>query len=158
MQIRTFLGVIALGLLLTGGALALVATSNHEEEPAFVAVTHLLSAWSFILGGLVAWRRRPENRFGQLLTAVGMTAFIGALAESNSSLPFTLGWVFGGVFIAVFIHALLAFPRGYLETRIVFAIVGVAYAALTVGSLVTSFFDDVSDDCDGCPANAFLLV
>ncbi len=158
MRRRTVLGVLALGLLLTAGALALVVTSDHEEEPVFIAVTQLLSAWSFILGGLVAWMRRPENRFGPLLAAVGMTVFIGALAESNKSLPFTLGWVFGGIFIAVFIHALLAFPRGYLETKIVFAIVAVAYLALTAGSLLASFFDDVSDDCPDCPANAFLIV
>ena len=66
--------------------------------------------------------------------------------------------MFGGVFIAVFIHALLAFPRGYLETRIVFSIVAVAYVALTAGSLLASLFDDFSDDCAGCPPNAFLIV
>jgi PAS domain S-box-containing protein len=158
MRKLTVAGVLALGLLLTAGALLLIVTSEHEEQPAFVGVTQLLSAWSFILGGLVAWARRPENRFGQLLTLVGMTVFIGALGESNHSLPFTIGFVFGGVFIAVFIHALLAFPRGYLETRIVFAIVAVAYLALTAGSLLVSFFDDFSDDCAGCPPNAFLIV
>jgi PAS domain S-box-containing protein len=151
-------GVIALGLLLSGGAVALVLTSNHEDDLVFVIAALLLSAWSFILGGLLAWARRPENRFGPLLVAVGLTVFIGALSASNSSLPFTLGYVFGGVFIAVFIHALMAFPRGYLETRIVYAIVAVAYLALTVGSLLASLFDDVSRDCPDCPPNAFLIV
>ena len=158
MRKLTVAGVLALGLLLTAGALLLIVTSDHEEQPALAAVTQLLGAWSFILGGLVAWARRPDNRFGPLLTAVGMTVFIGALEESNHSLPFTLGWVFGGVFVAVFIHALLAFPRGYLETRMVFSIVAVAYVALTAGSLLASFFDDFSDDCTGCPPNAFLIV
>ena len=87
-----------------------------------------------------------------------MTTFIGALSLSNESIPFTLGWTFGGLFIAVFIHALLAFPRGYLESRLAYSIVGVGYGALTVGALVSSFFDDVSDECPDCPANAFLLV
>jgi PAS domain S-box-containing protein len=151
-------GVVALGLLLTAGALVVVLTSDHADDPVFLIVTLLMSAWSFILGGLFAWARRPDNRFGPLLIAVGLTVFIGALSESNHSLPFTLGYVFGGVFIAVFIHALLAFPRGYLETRIVFLIVGIAYFALTVGSLLTSLFDDVSDKCAGCPANAFLIT
>jgi PAS domain S-box-containing protein len=151
-------GVIALGLLLSAGAVALVLASDHEEEKIFVIVTLLLTAWSFILGGLLAWVRRPDNRFGPLLIAVGLTVFIGALGASNSSLPFTVGYVFGGLFIAVFIHALMAFPRGYLETRIVYAIVAVAYLALTVGSLVASFFDDVSRDCADCPSNAFLIV
>jgi PAS domain S-box-containing protein len=151
-------GVIVLGLLLTAGAIVLVLGSDHEEEPVFVAVAYALAAWSFILGGLFAWARRPDNRFGPLLIAVGLTVFIGALAQSNASLPFTIGYVFGGVFIAVFIHALLAFPRGYLETRLVYAIVAIAYLALTLGALLTSLFDDVSDDCADCPPNAFLIV
>jgi PAS domain S-box-containing protein len=158
MRRLTAAGVIGLGLVLTAAALVLVVTSDHEEEPIFVAVTQGLSAWSFILGGLLAWARRPENRFGPLLVAVGLTVFIGALAESNASIPFTVGYVFGGVFIAVFIHALLVFPRGYLETRLVYAIVAYAYFALTAGALLTSFFDDVSTDCSECPANAFLIV
>ena len=158
MRRLTAAGVIGLGLLLTAGALVLVLESNHEEDPVFVAVTQLLSAWAFILGGLFAWARRPDNRFGPLLTAVGLTVFIGALYESNSSLPFTLGYVFGGVFIAVFVHALLVFPRGYLETKLVFAIVAIAYVALTAGSLLSSFFDDPAEDCADCPPNAFLLV
>ena len=151
-------GVIALGLLLSAGAVALVLASDHEEEKVFVIVTLLLSAWSFILGGLLAWARRPDNRFGPLLCAVGLTVFIGALGASNSSLPFTVGFVFGGLFIAVFIHALMAFPRGYLETRIVYAIVAIAYLALTVGTFAVSLFYDVSRDCAECPSNAFLIV
>ena len=158
MRRLTAAGVIGLGLLLTAGALLLIFEGDHEEEPVFVAVTLLLASWSFILGGVFAWARRPDNRFGPLLTAVGLTVFIGALEQSNNSLLFTLGYVFGGVFIAVFIHALLAFPRGYLETRLVYAIVAVAYLALTAGSLLASFFDNVQDDCPDCPQNAFMIV
>ena len=158
MRRLTAAGVIGLGLLLTAGALLLVLNSDHEEEPVFVAVAYVLAAWSFILGGLFAWGRRPDNRFGPLLVAVGLTVFIGALEQSNASVPFTLGYVFGGVFIAVFIHALLVFPRGYLETRLVFAIVAIAYLALTVGALLTSLFDDLSQECPDCPPNAFLIV
>jgi PAS domain S-box-containing protein len=154
----TAAAVVGLGLLLTAGSLMLVFGSDHEDRPVFVAMTHLLGAWSFILGGLVAWARRPDNRFGLLLTAVGMMVFIGALSESNESIPFTLGWTFGGLFIAVFIHALLAFPRGYLESWLAYSIVGVAYGVLTFGALLSSFFDEVSDDCADCPANAFLIV
>ncbi len=150
--------VIGLGLLLSACALALVSTSNHEDQPAFATVFSLVGAWSFILGGLLALKRRPDNRFGVLMTIVGLTVFIGALGASNNSLLFTLGWVFGGAFIAVFVHALLAFPRGYLETRLVYTLVGTAYAVLTIGSLVASFFDDVSTKCADCPENAFLIV
>ena len=158
MRRRTFAGVIGLGLLLSAGTLALLLTSDHQEAPAFAVTAQLLGAWSFILGGLVAWARRPDNRFGPLLTAVGLTVFVAALGASNNSIPFTVGWTFGGIFIAVFVHALLAFPRGYLETRLVYAIVGIAYFSLTVGSLLTSFFDDPDRSCSECPENALLIV
>ena len=156
MRRLTVAGVVGLGLLLTAGALALVLASNHEEDPIFRATAYLLMAWSFIGAGIVAWMRRPDNPFGQLMTAVGMTVFLGALGAANDSIPFTLGYVFGGIFIAVFIHALLAFPRGYLETRLVYGIVTTAYLILTVGSLLTAFFDDVADDCAGVPGERLL--
>jgi PAS domain S-box-containing protein len=92
------------------------------------------------------------------MTAVGMAVFFGALGASNESIPFSIGYAFGGIFIAIFIHALLAFPRGYLETRLVYGIVTTAYLILTVGSFASTLFDDVSDTCRECPDNAFLIV
>ncbi|MGH3015053.1 MAG: PAS domain-containing sensor histidine kinase, partial [Gaiellaceae bacterium] len=39
-----------------------------------------------------------------------------------------------------------------------YSIVSVGYGVLTFGALLSSFFDDVSDECPDCPANAFLIV
>jgi PAS domain S-box-containing protein len=158
MRRLTVAAVLALGVLLSAGALSLVLTSVHEENPVFTATAFMIMAWSFILGGIVAWMRRPDNGFGRLMTAVGMAVFFGALGTANESIPFTLGYAFGGLFIAIFIHALLAFPRGYLETRLVYGIVTTAYLILTAGSFLSTLFDDVSDNCPECPANAFLIV
>jgi PAS domain S-box-containing protein len=155
---RLSAGVIGLGLLLTAGSLALFFESDHLDWPGLAAAASLTAAWSFILGGLLIWARRPDNQVGALLTVVGLAVFVGTLGAANSSLLYTIGWVFGHVFIAVFIHALLSFPRGYLETRLVYAVVAVGYGTLTVGALVTSFFDDPTRTCSDCPANAFLLV
>ena len=155
---RIHLAVLALGLALTAVGLYLVFTSDHQDNAAFVAAGNLVAAWAFIGSGVIAWIRRPENRFGVLMTAVGLTWFLGALSESNNSLVFTIGSVFGGLFLAVFVHALLAFPRGYLETRIVHFAVITSYAVLTIGPLLASFFQETSDDCDGCPSNAFLIT
>ncbi|MGH3006624.1 MAG: PAS domain S-box protein [Gaiellaceae bacterium] len=154
---RIHLAVLAAAVALTAGALYLTFASNHEENPELVAAAHLVAVWAFIGSGLVAWARRPDNRFGVLLTAVGFAWLLGALSESNWSIPFTLGWVLGSIFLAVFIHALLAFPRGYLETRSVYLAVIAAYAIAPGGALLNSFVDDYSDDCAGCPPNAFLV-
>jgi PAS domain S-box-containing protein len=155
---RIHLAVLVAALALTAGGLYLTFTSDHEENAFFVAAGNLFAAWAFILGGLVAWIRRPENRFGVLMTAVGFAWFVGALSESNSSLPFTVGTTFGGLFLAVFFHALLAFPRGYLETRSVYFAVTTSYAVFTVSPLLFSFFQPTSEDCVGCPPNAFLIT
>ena len=158
MRRLTVAAVLGLGVLLSAGALSLVLTSVHEENPVFTATAFMIMAWSFILGGIVAWMRRPDNGFGRLMTAVGMAVFFGSLGAANDSIPFTIGYAFGGLFIAIFIHALLAFPRGYLETRLVYGIVATAYLILTAGSFLSTLFDEVSDNCPECPANAFLIV
>ncbi|HEU4448863.1 MAG TPA: PAS domain-containing protein [Gaiellaceae bacterium] len=150
--------VVGLGLLLSAGALLLVSASEHEENAAFVATASLVVAWSFILGGLVAWARRPDNGFGALLCAVGLASFLGTLAQANEPIPFTVGFVYGGLFLAVFVHALLAFPRGYLETRLVYAIVGVAYGAATIGTTLTSLFTPQPEGCPDCPEIAIAVT
>ncbi len=152
------MAVVGLGLLLSAGALLLVFGSQHEENQAFVATAALVISWSFILGGLVAWVRRPDNGFGLLMCAVGLTSFLGVLAQANEPVPFTIGYVYGGLFLAVFVHALLAFPRGYLETRLVYAIVGVAYGVAIAGSTLTYLFQPRPDDCPECPDIAIAVT
>jgi PAS domain S-box-containing protein len=153
---RVHLAVLGAGAALTAGALYLTFTSDHEESPWLVATVNLVAVWAFIGSGLLAWARRPDNRFGLLMTAVGFAWLTGALSESNSSIPFTLGMVLAGLFVAVFVHALLAFPRGYLETREVHFAVITGYAAVVGGGFLTTLFADVSADCAECPPNALL--
>src|SRR5206468_8758893 len=97
------------------------------------------------------WARRPGNRFGPLMIAVGFGFMLGALSESSNEYLFAAGEILGGLGIAIFVHALLAFPRGYLETRLVYAIVGTAYfLVLGVQTLYNAFG---ATNCDGCPDN-----
>jgi PAS domain S-box-containing protein len=153
---RTQLAVLGAALAITAGGVYLAFTSDHEENAAFVVAGNLVAAWSFIGSGLVAWARRPENRFGVLLTAVGLAWFVGALSESNHSIPFTIGSAFGGLFVAVFLHALMVFPRGYLETKLVYFVVITAYALVLVAAPVARMFEEPGV-CEGCPQNAFLI-
>jgi PAS domain S-box-containing protein len=154
---RTQLAVLGAALAITAGGVYLAFTSDHEENAAFVVAGNLVAAWAFIGSGLLAWARRPENRFGVLMTAVGLAWFVGALSESNSSLPFTIGSAFGGLFLAVFFHALMVFPRGYLETKLVYFVVITAYALVLIAAPLATMFGDDSASCDGCPPNAFLV-
>ena len=143
--------VLTLALAATAGALYLTLTSDHEENPVFISAVYLVVVWAFIATGLIAWARRPGNRFGPLMATVGFAFMLGALSESSNEYLFALGEILGGLGIAVFVHALLAFPRGYLETRLVHAIVGTAYGLVLGVQTLYNIFG--AENCDGCPDN-----
>jgi hypothetical protein len=53
------------------GAGASVTTLTAEEVDTR-ALLELFAGWSFLASGLVAWARRPENRVGVFMTAIGL--------------------------------------------------------------------------------------
>src|SRR5215210_3983379 len=73
-------------------------------------------AWCF--AGLAAWGRRPENRTGLLMVCVGLAWLLGLLQFAGVSLLYTVGVLVGPLFMAVFIHLLLAFPAGGLDSHL----------------------------------------
>jgi PAS domain S-box-containing protein len=153
---RTGLAVLAGGIALTVVGVLLTFTSNHEDTPAFTAAANLVVAWSFIGCGIVALRRRSDAHFGLLMSAVGLTWFLSSLGDSNNAYVFSVGSVLWAIPLAFFIHALLVFPRGYLETKLVYATVAAAYILLSVGPLLFSFFGE-NTGCDDCPENKLVL-
>jgi PAS domain S-box-containing protein len=148
-----------LALLAGFGALGIYITSNHDDEAAISAVLTLLLGWSFSLSGLVAWSRRPSNRFGALMVATGFAFFLTSLTAANDSTLYTIGRVVEKLPFALVIHLLLAYPRGRLEWWVSRAIVATAYAS-TVGLQVASLCFDrpTVAECPGCPANALLVT
>jgi PAS domain S-box-containing protein len=153
-MLRVRWAILFTAVALTAIALTLVFLSNHETTPAFTAAANLIVAWSFIGCGLVALSR-SDRRFGLLMSAVGLTWFLGALGESNYSIPYSFGQVVWAIPLAFFIHALLVFPRGYLETRLVYATVAVAYVTLGLGPALFSVFGEGGGK--DVPRNAFVI-
>jgi PAS domain S-box-containing protein len=149
--------IIAAGLIETAVGLALVLSSDHESTPAFTAATNLVVAWSFIACGVVAMSRATDARFGLLMSGVGLTWFLSSLTESNSSYVFSVGNLLWGIPLALFLHALLTFPRGYLETKLVYATVGAAYGLVILGPVLFSIFGE-NTGCDDCPPNEFVIT
>jgi PAS domain S-box-containing protein len=155
---RVWLTVGPVALAAGIGAMVLVLGSSHEENRVLVSVLGLVVGWAFAVAGLIALTRRPENRTGTLLIVVGLGFFIGALSDANNSILFTLGMVFGAIFVGALIHLLLAYPSGQLgrtERRVVIA----GYALAVLANLLPTLFDPTpgGDPCDGCPENALLL-
>jgi hypothetical protein len=109
---RALFGVAFAAVIAGAAASALVLSSDHTEMAGLAVAIGLLITWSFVGTGLFAWWRRPSNRFGALMTAVGFTFMLGALVASDDSLVFTLGVIVSGLYFVVFAHMVLAYPEG----------------------------------------------
>jgi signal transduction histidine kinase len=77
-----------------------------------------------------------------LMVAVGFGVLASSLYEANDALPFTLGNLLGSLFIAAFVHLLLAYPSGRLISRQGRIIVWAAYATAFLAPLVDSMFPE----------------
>ena len=142
----------ALGLALSAIAMLLVLASDHEDNKAATIALAVTAGVSFIASGLFALWRRPENRTGYLLAAVGYLWFFGALSESNNDWLFTVGGALGSLVFGAFIHLLLAFPGGRLSGRRDLWLVVSTYALVLTGSVATLLLEEVPNPkaCPGC--------
>jgi signal transduction histidine kinase len=159
---RLLVGAWTLALAAAAGSLALVLTSNHEDQPAGRAALIVVLGLVFVGSGLFALIRRPENRIGGLMAGVGFLWFLGALAEANSPTVFTLGVALLLLVYPAFAHLFLAFPTGRLESRLARAIVVLAYVDVTVVQLLLLFFSRhpggaANLGCENCPHNLLLV-
>ena len=101
---RALVSVAFAGVIVGAAAAALVASSDHISRPGLSIVIGLVICWSFIGTGLYAWWRRPTNRFGALMTAVGFTFALGVLTASDNQVVFTIGVLLSSVYFVVFAH------------------------------------------------------
>jgi PAS domain S-box-containing protein len=155
---RLWLAVVPAALAVGAAASALMAVSNHQDAPLVQAVLTALTGASFIGAGLIARVRRPENRTGLLLIAVGFTWFVAAgLMASNDSLPWTVGIAVSAIPAGFLIHLLLAYPSGRLASRWDRIVVVTGYALVVAGNISHMPFKSDPVSCDDCPSNAFLI-
>ena len=157
---RLWLIVGPAALVVGAIALTLGATSNHStltEKTLTIPLTAAIG-WSFIASGLVAWGRRPENRTGPLMVLVGFTWFVNTFNAANDPWVFTLSLLFSNVFLALFVHLLVAYPTGRLSTRFERTVVVAGYvAAVAASALVLPFEDDPNAICTDCPRNTLAI-
>ena len=88
-----------------------------EGRPAVFVVADLLGGWAFLAAGAVAWDRRPSNRIGPLLVAIGFAWFVGTFGTTGSDLVTYLGRSFQGYYEPLLAILVLAYPTGRLTTR-----------------------------------------
>ena len=68
-------------------------------------IPDLVTGWTLMATGLIAWQGRPESRVGILLTASGFMWFVGNFADVG------VEWVAWIVAHAVYVHRGTALPR-----------------------------------------------
>ena len=94
------LTALVLGLL---GA-AVILGSDYEDHRGLVAALTLAIGASWIGTGLYVWWRRPENRFGALMTWVGFAWLLHAFVSANDDVAFTVAILFSHLYLAAFLH------------------------------------------------------
>jgi signal transduction histidine kinase len=136
----------------------LVLSSDHETDKAFQVVAGAVVAPSFMGTGLFAWWRRPHNRTGLLMYAVGAAFLLSALKEANEPALFAFGLIVANLFVAVLGHLLVAFPTGRLQTRAERRLVGALYGATAVLGLAPVLFKRVCGCTTPEPRNVLLIA
>ncbi len=81
------LGVLLAGLALAVGSAAFVLESGDFDQPGVVAAFGSAVGLSYIGVGLFAWLRRPDDRFGPLMTLSGFLWLLSALSLPTSGSP-----------------------------------------------------------------------
>ena len=150
MRTRSLVLLAAGGLVLGAVGTAFVLTSDHEDNKGAFLSLALTVGLSFLVSGVLALWRRPENRTGALLVAVAYFWFLGGLTLSNDDWVFTLGVLVNSLALGAFVHLLLGFPTGrLLGRRDVLLVIG-TYTLVFVGSLAQLLVEE-RPDATSCP-------
>ena len=146
------------GLAVGAGAIALTLGSDHVTDPWVTATLGPLVGWSFIATGIFAWWRRPRERFGPLMVAVGFAWFVGSLTGSDVPAVFTAGLWLGSVYVVLCVHLVLSFPHGRLRGPGEQRLVAAGYVLSVAGPLPMLLLGDLDAlDC-ACPASAIRIA
>jgi hypothetical protein len=139
-------GIGLAGCAAAGSTVALAMESDHVPDPVLRAIMVDWIVIPYILAGVVAWWRRPESRFGPLLVAAGLAAFLSHLSWSSLALPYaidipyTIGLTFALLPPVLFLHVFLAFPSGRLERWFERVLLAAAYLTAIGLDLVVMTF------------------
>ena len=119
------------GLGIIAGTLVLTLASDQLGTQ---GLRSLLVGWiviPYVVGGILAWWRRPTSRLGPLMLATGFATALAPLQWVEQPTVYSIGHLFDMLPAALFLHVFLAFPTGkltWLPERIV---VIACYAAVT---------------------------
>jgi DNA-binding CsgD family transcriptional regulator len=120
------IALAALGFALGGYAIGLAIW-----EPGTLtlpAPVHVAIGWSFLTAGFLAWRRRPENRMGLLMTLTGIVWFGRDFDWFGSWTADHASELTQNLFLALLAHQAVVFPYGVSRSRVERILVVAVYA------------------------------
>lgn len=154
----------AAGITLTAAAVTLTLAGRSPDRGLSAAIEGLVVALPVTVG-LVALRRRRDDRYALLLAGAGLLWSTTALAESTAAVPYSLGRVALWVAEPVLVYLLLAFPSGRVSTagerRTALAVATVAAVLYLPTALLVQHYPLPSPwaGCGtDCPPNALALT
>src|ERR687898_846324 len=151
MRLRSLVAIAALGLALVALGTGFVLASDHLDNKAAFLSLALTVGLSFLISGVIALWRRPDNRTGIYLVLVSYFWCLGGLAESSNDWIYTLGVLLNSFALGAFVQLLLAYPTGRLQGRRDMWLVIAAYGLVFVGSVGQLLVDPrPNPDCPDC--------
>jgi signal transduction histidine kinase len=141
--------------------LALIPGSHQLPDLGWVFAVLLVAMGLGFFGlGSVVWLRNPDNRTGLLMLIEGLVILVTGLQISSNAWLFIAGALTDALVISAFVHMLLAFPSGRLDSRAARIVVWVVYAAAVLQVPVVLFGSGPDLGCDAdhpCPDNPLLI-
>jgi signal transduction histidine kinase len=153
---RALAGIAIAGVVVCAALLAVAINSVGGHHRDLITIFGPLVGAAFIGTGLFAWLRRPENRIGALMVAVGFSYCLSALIVTTESWTFIAGLAVIALPYAILTHILLAFPSGRLETRGSRALAAAVYLVATVGWWTCMLFQNTGRQ--GFPTNPLMIA
>jgi signal transduction histidine kinase len=156
-RLRTGLALGAVVAGLVNVALLLRAGDDRGESLVYLLITIVGVGWSFVGAGLVAWSRRPENRTGALMVAVGLAQLLTGLLFNGVILvrepvAFALWFLLATLPEGVLGHLIAVFPDGRATTRLQRVFIIANYAATVPLALVQLLLVEPGRlGCTECP-------
>jgi signal transduction histidine kinase len=156
-RLRLVLPVTALVAGLVNLALLLQAGDDRPGPLAYMLVAVIGVSWSFVAAGLVAWSRRPSNRTGALMVAVGLAYSLNGLLLNGAALvraplAFAFWFLVATLPEGVLGHLIAVFPDGRATTRLQRVFIIANYAATVPLALVQLLLVEPGRlGCRACP-------
>jgi signal transduction histidine kinase len=146
---RSHVPVVALGVV--GTILGEWGYRRGGDATRVDVARDIVVMWSYIIAGLIAWTKRPGNRVGPIMTAVGLTWPLWNVQFLPIPLFVTVGFWLQGLNKAFLGYLMLAFPTGRLTRRLYRFAVWLVFAdVVAFGFMHAAWLYPGYYDCAGC--------